>query len=739
MQLVDSGTSTETYGDSSGLIGLRGQTLRALLAATAASTAGVLAVGAVDQPTRSTDLWIVVASLTLTAVATYKLRTLGLTPASLCLAAGLGLSLLIAIHLYPESQLVYLFALVAMASTVLLGIVYGSVVALLTSALILAMQANSPSIAWGETTGTLLAVIWGGVLLCWLATRPTRTALEWSWQSYVQALRKAEEARDRQGELGRLSKSLTEAYVRLEQINLELERARQAAEEARRLKTEFAAAISHELRTPLNLIIGFSEMMVVSPRSSYGKPLPETYRRDVGTIYQNACHISSLIDDILDLSQIDAHRMGLQRRRVSLAEVVEQAVASIAARFGVQGLSLRVDLPARLPDLYVDPTRIRQVLTNLLINAVRFTDEGGVTVSARCDEGEVVVSVSDTGVGIAPEDLPHVFEEFRQDSNWSRRRGGSGLGLTVSKRFVEMHGGSMWVASELGRGSTFYFSLPTCENVVTRPYSFEPVPAIPSKGRAADRTVVVLDADETVPRIFLRYLDGYNVVRAEDVGCALRTVRDRPVHAVVAGSPELRDAWHRLQLTHGGLSHLPVVTCQLQTTRSIARYLGVADYLTKPVTGDRLRAALRSIGGKRAIRSVVVADDDPEMVSLLVRMVRARNRRCQIWTAPSGAECLQLLRDKQPDVLILDLLMPEISGYDVLERMQSDEGLRDIPVLVITARAEQEETVIANTLALSRPGGLSVGEVMRCLRASLDALYDGAVGTGATPPAGSAA
>ncbi|MBI2939848.1 MAG: response regulator [Chloroflexi bacterium] len=636
-----------------------------------------------------------------------------------------------ALWIPPLAWVAYLIPVLVVFAGAFANLLGSLVAAAAVSAALLLVHGLGGPIA-SQTLHVALILVWANILVTWLASEPIRLALRWSWLEFQRAERETDRARRQQAELARLVKSLNVAQDRLEQVNHELERARHAADDARRLKTEFAAAISHELRTPLNLIIGFSEMMVISPRLSYGEPLPEAYGADVEAIYRNSCHISSLVDDILDLSQIDAHRMGLQKQPASLRDLVQQASSGLAGRFEAMGLSLKVEVPADLPLLSVDPVRVRQILLNLLINALRFTVTGGVTIHARCGEDgrEVVVSVADTGVGIASEDLPHVFEPFCQSGQSERRRGGSGLGLTVSKRFVEMHGGAMWVDSELGRGSIFHLSLPVCENVVVSPHASEAGPLAVATASPAERTVVVLDEVGETTRILQRYLDGYTAVRAESIERTVQIVSDRPVEAVLVSSAEIPAGWRQLQLTSERLSRLPVITCPLHTVRPVARESGVVEHLTKPVTREQLAAALRTIriaGGSRSNgtkrpRSVLVADDDPEMVRLLVRMIHSSLRRCQVWTAYDGAECLELLEAKQPDVLFLDLLMPRLDGYAVLEKMRADGSLRGVPVVVITAKGNQEETVVASALGVSRPGGLSVAETIRCLRSSLDAL-----------------
>ena len=673
--------------------------------------------------------WLIELSLVVTGILTLKSLSASPRLAGPCLVVGLTATMLVAVWLFPAAPLICSLPVVVIFAGAFHGWRTGAATAVGITAAIALLAGGADSPISTEVAGTAVALSWLNVLASWLISRPLQVALDWWWHSYTQAMRALDQARDRQGELGRLSKSLTETCGKLEQMNRELEHARNAAEEARRLKNQFVAAVSHELRTPLNLIIGFSEMMIISPKSSYGEALPEGYAEDLEAIYRNACHISALVDDILDLSQIDAVRMGLQRQRVALARITEEAASSIGAQFENKGLTLTVDVPPNLPMLYADPTRIRQILINLLINALRFTDHGGVTVRAEYNARaqEIRVAVADTGVGIAAEDLPHVFDEFRQSKSPERRRGGSGLGLAVTKRFVEMHGGAIWVESELGVGSTFHFSLPLSESVVASPYVSLPVPAtVAPGGNTAPKAIVVLDGDGETARVLERYLDDYAVARAGSVEQALRIAQERPVHAVLADSCELAERW-RLMVGRDWLQRLPIVTCSLHTARSLARGRnGVAGYLLKPVTSERLHAVLGGLGTgngrKRRVRSVVIADDELEMQRLLARMVHSWSWRCQVWTASDGAECLELLHEHRPDALLLDLLMPRVDGYSVIEQMQADERLAGIPVVVVTARGDQDETVSASSVAITRPCGLSVADAIACLKGALDAL-----------------
>ncbi|HEY3110054.1 MAG TPA: histidine kinase dimerization/phospho-acceptor domain-containing protein, partial [Chloroflexota bacterium] len=340
------------------------------------------------------------------------------------LLLGLALGWAAALALYPGEVVAGLGPLLVGAT----GALFGARAALLAAALASGLLWSSPAELGAGARLAGAATAWLAAYLSWLTARPAAQPLEWAWSSYVDALRARDELRRHQGELSAALKSLDLAYRRLEHLNDELARARRVADEARRLKSEFAASISHELRTPLNLIVGFSELMVASPRAYGLGGLPPALRADVDAIYRNARHLGGLIDDVLDLSQIEAGRMGLSRAPVGLAEVVDEAARAVAARIAALGLALDLAVQPDLPPVSIDRVRIRQILINLLNNAARFTDRGGIAIGAERRGNEVVVCVRDSGVGIPPDELGQVFDEFHQAQGTIERRvGGSGL------------------------------------------------------------------------------------------------------------------------------------------------------------------------------------------------------------------------------------------------------------------------------------------------------------------------
>ena len=699
---------------------LRGQALRKVALGAMVAAFALMSAALTIPSLVGPRLLLLAAVLSVSAIAAWWTSRHWYWPSTIFLVTGLLAATAIAEVVYALPQVLFALPLVVFVAPLLVGQWATLLVAGSASALIwkLASLASTPLSDQDIVCAQLLIV--GSVGLAYVAYKPMQTMLDWTWRSYLQELRQVQEARERQMDLGRLSKSLAETCERLEQANLALEHARRAAEEARRTKDSLATAISHELRTPLNLVIGFSEA-IISDAADGSEEVPTRFRSDVETIHHNACHLSDLVDDVLDLGRMDAHRLALQRKRSALAAITGEAVGAVERLYAGAGLSLMVDLPSDLPTLLVDPTRVRQVLINLLTNAVRYTDEGGVRVSARREGSDVVVSVADTGVGVSSEDLPGVFESFYQ-AGGAKRRGGFGLGLTVSKRFVEMHGGSMWVESQIGRGSTFHFTLPAVDNVVSV--------AIPPDWRLyrsphlalrPEPTVLVFDRDAEAGRVIRRYLDGYRIVTARTPDEAALVAKDGAVSAVILADSvvegEGRGDWD-------GLARLPralVLRCGLRTVGRIGCEIGAAAFLTKPVGQERLRDTLRRLD--LLPRHALVVDDDPQMVDLLGRMLRAVAPNCLVQLATTGELGVELARKAPPDLVLLDLLMPGMDGREFLKIWRADSSLGGAPVIVISAAVENDDRmVVGEFLEVRGPNGLGIAELMRATRGALDSL-----------------
>jgi CheY-like chemotaxis protein/anti-sigma regulatory factor (Ser/Thr protein kinase) len=400
--------------------------------------------------------------------------------------------------------------------------------------------------------------------------------------------------------------------------------------------------------------------------------------------------------------------------------------------FDEAAVTVRARVAEDLPLVLADPVRARQVLINLLANAARHTEEGLVEVIAARDGNQIVISVRDTGVGIPPEDLPWVFEEFRQAGDPRHRRGGSGLGLAVTRHFVEMHGGNIWVESAVGVGSTFRFTLPIQQQVVSAavPPDWSRLLGAGLPRSHLDRVVMVAEHDEPV-RLFRSYLDGYQITATASLDEADDVAQDSGACALVFAEPLPPEELRRRVSAKPTLAALPVVTCPVRTAIRLGSDMEVADYLVKPVTRDALATALRR--SARRVRAVLVVDDDADFRELLIRTIRQEFRRCRVLQAADGATALDIMRAESPDVVLLDLLMTGSDGYDVLAARSVDPALRAIPVVVISARGAEDETITADSLAVWRAGGLTMAEVMRCTQACLEAMLTPADSTEPAP------
>ncbi len=583
----------------------------------------------------------------------------------------------------------------------------------------------SPLLRMQDTSLRMVALIgvWSTAGMVWLTLRPLMRTLEWSWAAYEQSRSLLEQARDSQVKLKQTLADLADANLQLTRLNRLAQGLRQAAEEARRAKEQFVANVSHELRTPLNMVIGYSEMILQTP-NAYGEDLPPALLADLEVIHRNSQHLSSLIDDVLDLSQIEAGRVALTKEHVRLHEILEAAATAVRPLFTAKGLRLEMDIPPDL-ELYCDRTRIREVVLNLLSNAGRYTDRGGAFLRAWREGYEVVVSVADTGPGIAHEEKAKVFQPFQQlDASLHRRHGGSGLGLSISKHFVELHGGKMWFESQKGAGTTFYFRLPINPPLppaddLTRWLSPEwhyrerarpslaPTPSVRPR-------FVVLEAGNVLQRLLNRYFDGVELVPVSTLDEAIAELSRTPARALLVNDVAAGEALQRLNLSAALPYGTPAIVCSVPGTHEAAGTLGVSDYLVKPVARDALLAALDRLSLKG--RTVLVADDEPEALRLFWRMLASSPRRYRVVAAGDGQRALQMLRELQPAVLLLDLVMPGMDGFQLLAAKRDDPEIRDIPVIVLSARDPAGQPIVASALAATRAGGLSVAQLLAAIR-----------------------
>ena len=470
----------------------------------------------------------------------------------------------------------------------------------------------------------------------------------------------------------------------------ELEHKSRELEVAGRHKSEFLASMSHELRTPLNAVIGFSDVLL---DRMFGEltERQEEYVRDIG---DSGRHLLELINEILDLSKIEAGRMEVDLAAVSLPDLLEHGVAMVRERAARQGISLALDVAPDLGVVHADELKLKQVVLNLLTNAIKFTPAGGsVQMTAAVDGDMAVVTVRDTGSGIPEAEHEAIFEAFQRGGRGARETTeGTGLGLTLSRRIVDMHGGRLWMESRVGEGSTFAFSVPTLAAVEAAAAGASAVGAAvgqaPGAGQAAGGILVVEDDPRSADllRIILEGA-GHTVVVARDGVEGLELAHRLSPAAIVLDVllPRL-DGWELLARLKRdpATSGLPVVIVSMLDERGAGFALGAAEYLVKPVDRDALLGALAQwtdLPGDG--RTVVAIDDDPRDLELVEAALTPHG--WSVLRATSGEEGVELVRRERPSVVLLDLLMPGVDGFEVVERLRADPDLTDVPIVVLTS------------------------------------------------------
>ncbi len=631
----------------------------------------------------------------------------------------------LALHWVPYGVVLCLLALPAGIAALLIGARAGLAAAALAS-VIVARALAWPELAGGPWPAVALVAIWGAAGLAGIAAHLHDQVTESLWTSYLRMQQALEEARDQRLELRQTQEDLVHANTELARLTDRLAQMYQIAEEARRAKEEFVANVSHELRTPLNMIIGFSEMISEAPYA-YSSDLPPALLSDVDVILRNSRHLAGLVDDVLDLSQVDAGKMTLHREWCELGEVLEAALVAVQPLLQAKDLDFACDISAGLPPVYCDRTRIRQVMLNLLSNAARYTEEGDVRVQVRREGGTVVVSVADSGPGIAKEDRERVFEPFQQvDGSIRRQFGGTGLGLSISRRLIEAHGGRMWLESELGVGSTFHFSLPAEEapalsqddalRWLAASYYDKPQRRLSKapKAQPAPRYIVV-EPRNVLSRLLARYLEGAEVASYRRIEEAVEDLKRSPEQVLIINDPAVERAGSFVMPAAGQLPYsTPSIACWVPGEEEAAARLGVARYLLKPVSLQALRQALDGL--ERDVKTILLVDDEPEMLQLFGRMLASTGEGYRLLRAYNGQMALDMLRERRPDVVLLDLVMPGIDGYRIIEEKKRDPEVSDIPVIAISALDPARESIIGNSLTLTRSNGLAFQDLLSCIR-----------------------
>lgn len=497
-----------------------------------------------------------------------------------------------------------------------------------------------------------------------------------------------------------LAKKVLERTQDLERARAEAHAAKQAAEEARtaseeanRAKSVFLANMSHELRTPLNAIIGYSEML---QEDATDAGLTD-FLSDLQKIHSAGRHLLGLINDVLDISKIEAGRMDLFLETFEVPALIQEVVSTIKPLVQKNENRLDVDLGEDLGTMRADVTKVRQALFNLLSNACKFTERGAIAVRVRRDPGSdgecYRFEVEDSGIGMSEDQVSRLFKAFAQaDASTTRKYGGSGLGLAISRHFCRMMGGDLTVESQLGKGSRFAIRLPatvTAARSAPLETTFQPRDRSTAGPPAVAGKVLVIDDDPTVHDLMSRFLtkEGFQVMVAPGGEEGLEIARrDRPdlitLDVMMAGM----DGWSVLSALKADpeTADIPVIVMTMYDDKEMGFALGAADYMTKPVDRDRLLSVLRRHRLSHLPCHVLVVEDEVPIRQMVRRVLEKEG-----WTvreASNGREALEAIAQSLPSIILLDLMMPVMNGFDFLRELRAQPKWGKIPVVVLTAK-----------------------------------------------------
>ena len=492
-------------------------------------------------------------------------------------------------------------------------------------------------------------------------------------------------------EIGVLIASFNEMLAQIQKRDAELQEARVAAEKANSAKSNFLSFMSHELRTPLTAIIGFSEMLITDVEAEGHKEWVEDLRR----VHDSGRYLLELINDILDISKIEAGKMEVHLENFDVSVMLRDLNGVVRPLIERKRNQLVIECPPGIGSMRADRIKVRQCLLNLLSNASKFSEHGTITLSAvrelRPNAGEwLVFRVKDTGIGMTPEQMQKLFRAFTQaDDSTSRKYGGTGLGLALTKNFSQMLGGSVRVESEPGQGSTFIIELPAQTAGPTVTVSVTAQPDTDLKPRPHGGCILIIDDDPGVHRMLAEALgpEGYELKFATNGSEGLRLAKE--LHPAVITldviMPEM-DGWVVLSLLKSDpeLAGIPVIMLSVRADQDFGFALGVADYLQKPIDRNRLIGVLKKYHQLSPSGHVLVVEDEPDTREMLCRMLE--NGDWKVHSAENGLKALESITHQRPSLIVLDLRMPVMDGFQMIAELQKHEDWRKIPVVVVSAK-----------------------------------------------------
>lgn len=501
----------------------------------------------------------------------------------------------------------------------------------------------------------------------------------------------------------------------LETANQELKKANIKIMEADRLKSEFLANMSHELRTPMNAIIGFTRLV----RRKAADVLPERQLDNLEKVEISANQLLALINDILDLSKIEAGKMSLNVMAFEFAPLVDTCFATVEPLVKKETQLLK-DVPEDLGEMQSDPDKLKQIVINLLSNALKFTDNGEVKLSARLETDSLRFDVSDTGVGIPDDALEYIFDEFRQvDGSSTRRHGGTGLGLSITKKLTKMLGGTIEASSVEGKGSTFTVRIPFSGKDEELPSQeiFEEDKEIISTSTGDKKILLAIDDDPNALILLKQNLEDedYYVVGAMSADEGIQKAREIKPYAITLDilMPK-KDGWEVLNCLKAdpATRDIPVLVVSNIDNKGLGMSLGAFDYIVKPLEKEAILSALNRIPVVEG-KDVLVVDDEAPAVDLLSQILQEEGYNVK--GVYSGKAALRVLETKPQDIILLDLLMPEMDGFEVIQKIKANQDWRNIPIIVVTAKdlTDKEWNILNQSVdSIIQKSGLSEDRLM---------------------------
>jgi signal transduction histidine kinase/CheY-like chemotaxis protein len=565
---------------------------------------------------------------------------------------------------------------------------------------------------WYKESATAIP-FWGFILLI-IGFSGYSTQKYYSQRNYTLFLKEQAQKKDR------------EVRKNLEEKNSELLESQKAAEAANEAKSTFLANMSHELRTPLNAIIGYSEMLIEDAEDENEDFIP-----DLDKINNSGKHLLGLINDILDLSKVESGKMELYLEEFDLEKVMNEIESTIKPLVEKNNNTMNIDYDTNVKTMKADVTKVRQILFNLLSNASKFTKEGIISIKVsdtNTIENGIDFTISDTGIGMNPEQVEKVFKPFTQaDEKTTRKFGGTGLGLTITKMFTEMMGGSINIESKEGRGTTFIVTMPV--HVIDK--SKESLKLIDKVEKDAAYSILVIDDDDNAQDMMRKFLEkhDYTILQAKTGEDGLKLAAEHMPDAITLDvmMPEM-DGWEVLAALQANevTKNIPVIMLTMANEPDIGYSLGATDYLTKPVNWNELSNILKKHQIESDSQSVLIVEDDETTRNMLRKSLETNEYKVR--SAVNGKEALEKIQSSKPGLILLDLMMPEMDGFEFAERLRENKEWLDIPVVVITAKdltKEDHARLKGNVEAIMQKGSYSRNELLNEVSERIKKITEG--------------